>query len=106
VLIIALVPPLQILGPEKVIPFVYPAVFILGFVVAWLLLRNVLQRTVIHGALIGIIATIIYVLLCFANPEGIKAVINMYGLAGFILGNGLRVLGCTAAGYVLRTRAH
>lgn len=103
-LVIALVPPLQILGPEKVIPFAYPAVFTLGFVVAWWLLRKVPHRTVIHGALIGIVATIIYVLLCFTNPDGIKAIIDMYGLVGFILGNGLRVLGCTAGGYALRTR--
>jgi len=104
-LIVALVPPLLIFGPEKVIPFAYPAVFMLGFVVAWWLLRRVAHRTILHGALLGIIATMIYLVLCFTNPDGIKAVINMYGLVGFIVGNSLRVVGCAAGGYAAGTRA-
>jgi len=104
VLTIVLVPPLQIIGPEKVIPFVYPAVLIFGFLVTWWILRKARQRPVLHGTLIGIVATAIYVLLCFANPDGIQPIITMYGLFGFIAGNALRILGCGAAGYVLRER--
>jgi hypothetical protein len=59
---------------------------------------------VLHGALTGIVATAIYVLLCLASPDGIQSVIEMYGLLGFVLGNGLRILGCMAGGYALRGR--
>jgi hypothetical protein len=100
-LILALVPPLQMLGPEKVVPFVYPAVFIIGFAVAWWLLRKVPNREIVHGTWIGVIATAIYLLLCVANPEGIQSVIDIYGLPGFILGNLLRILGCAAGGYAV-----
>jgi hypothetical protein len=101
VLVIVLVPPLQILGPDRMIPFVYPAVLILSFGVAWWLLRKVSHNRVMHGALIGAVATAIYILLCLANPDGIRAVISMYGVFGFILANGLRIIGCALPGYVL-----
>jgi len=105
VLVIILVPPLQLLGPAKVIPFVAPAVAILSFIVTWWILRKVPQRQVLHGALIGIVATAIYIGLCLVNPDGIQSVIAMYGLAGFIAGNGLRIVGCMAGGYALKSRA-
>ena len=105
VLGVVLVPPLQILGPEKVIPFVAPACFIFGFLVAWWLLRKAQNRHVVHGTLIGILATAIYVLACFANPDGFQSVLDMYGLFGFIAANGLRILGSMAGGYASRTRA-
>src|SRR5712672_465464 len=93
VLIIALVPPLQILGPEKMVPFVYPAVLVLAFGVTWWILRKVQHLPLVHGALIGIVATALYILMCFANPEGIRGVIAMYGVFGFILANGLKIVG-------------
>ena len=104
VLIIVLVPPLQFIGP-KMIPFVYPGVLVFGFLVTWWILRKVPQRPVLHGALIGIVATAIYVGLCLMNPDGIQSVIDLYGLFGFIAGNALRTIGCMAAGFVLRNRA-
>jgi hypothetical protein len=102
ILIIALVPPLQILGPEKVIPFAGPAVLIFGFGVAWWILRKVPQRRVLHGALIGILATAIYLLMCLANPNGLRGVAAMYGTVIFIVANGLRILGCMAGAYAVR----
>ena len=104
VLVIVLVPPLQMLGPDKVVPFVYPAVLIFGFIVTWWILRKVPQRAVLHGTLIGIVATAIYILLGLFNPDGIQSVIQMYGTLGFVLGNALRIVGCMAAGYALRNR--
>jgi hypothetical protein len=105
VLILVLVPPLQFLGPAKVIPFAGPVVLIVGFLVTWWILRKVPQRAVLNGALIGILATIIYILMCMANPQGISSVVAMYGTAFFIIANGLRIVGCTAGGYYLARKA-
>ena len=104
VLIIVLVPPLVLLGPEKVTPFASPAVFIFGFLVAWWILQKVPQRRVLHGALIGILATAIYLLLSLANPDGLSSVVAMYGVPMFIIGNGLRIVGCIVGGYALDRR--
>jgi hypothetical protein len=104
VLVIVLVPPLQVYGPEKVIPFASPAVFIFGFGVAWWVLRKVPQRRVLHGALIGLLATALYLLMCLANPGGLPAVVAMYGAALFVIGNSLRVVGCIVGAYALDWR--
>src|SRR6516225_5115894 len=94
ILIVVLVPPMQILGPEKVIPFASPAALISGFGVAWWILREVPYRRILHDALIGILATAIYLLMCLANPGGLRGVVAVYGTVAFIVGNGLRILGC------------
>jgi hypothetical protein len=103
-LIVVLVPPLQILGPDKVLPFATPAVFIFGFGVTWWLLRNIKSQTVLHGALIGILATAIYLLMCMANPGGLKAVAAMYGMTLFVVGNLMRVVGCVMGAWAIRRR--
>src|SRR6185295_4324278 len=100
-LILVLVPPLQLIGPDRVIPWIGPAVAILSFGFAWWFLHKVSYRPVLHGALIGILATAIYILLCFANPDGIGAVVAMYGLFGFIVGNALRISECMVVGYIV-----
>jgi hypothetical protein len=102
ILIIVLVPPLQILGAEKVIPFAGPVVLILSFGVAWWILRKVPQRRVLHGAWIGILATAIYTVMSLFNPSGIRGVVAMYGTVVFIVDNGLRILGCVAGAYFFR----
>jgi hypothetical protein len=78
------------LGPDRVIPFVYPACLIFGFGVTWWILRKVPHRPVMHGALIGIVATAIYILLIIPSPGGLQSVVTMYGVFGFIAGNALR----------------
>lgn len=102
VLVIVLIPPAALVGMERVIPFVYPSLLVFGFLVTWWILRKVPHRSVAHGTLIGIVATAMYVLLTLANPDGISAVIEAYGVFGFIAGNGLRILGCVAGGYALQ----
>ena len=104
ILIVVLVPPLQILGPEKVIPFVSPAVLVISFAFAWWILRKVPHQRVLHGALIGILATAIYLVLCLANPGGLREVVAMYGTVMFIVDNGLRIVGCSAGAYALGLR--
>ena len=86
------------------VPFAGPVVFVFGFIVAWWLLRKVSHRTVLHGALIGILATVIYLLMCLPSPGGLPAVIAMYGPTFFVVGNGLRIVGCIAGAYALRYR--
>lgn len=102
VLIAVLIPPAVVVGMERVVPFVYPAVLVFGFLVTWWILRKVPHRPVAHGTLIGIVATAIYLLLNFFNPDGISSVIALYGVFGFIAGNGLRIVGCVAGGYALQ----
>ena len=76
--------------------------FVFGFVISRWMVRKVRSRPVLHGALIGVLATVIYLGLCLAAPGGIGPVIEMYGPFLFVLGNGLRIAGCMAGGLALR----
>jgi hypothetical protein len=96
-LIILFIPMLQFMDVSQIAPYAGIATFGLGFIVSWWVVRKVPGRRILHGTLIGVLATIIYVGLCMANPDGIASVVAMYGTVLFVVGNGLRIVG-TAAG--------
>jgi hypothetical protein len=96
-LIILFIPMLRFMDISQIAPYAGIATFGLGFLVSWWVVRKVPARRILHGTLIGVLATIIYVALCMANPDGIASVVAMYGPVLFVVGNGLRIVG-TAAG--------
>ena len=103
-LIILFIPMLQFMDISQIAPYAGIATFGLGFLVSWWVVGKVHGRRVLHGALIGIVATIIYVGLCMANPDGIASVVAMYGPVLFVVGNGLRIVGSTAGAWFYRSR--
>jgi hypothetical protein len=102
-LIILFIPMLRFMDISQIAPYAGIATFGLGFLVSWWVVGKVQGRRLLHGALIGIFATIIYVGLCFANPDGIASVVAMYGPVLFVVGNGLRIVGTTAGAWVYRS---
>ena len=70
---------------------VQPAVFAVGFISAYWVARKVKGRHALHGALVAIVATLIYMAL-IANQ--FSRVVALYGPVLLILGNVLRLLGC------------
>lgn len=50
----------------------------------------------LQGLLVGLVAMALYFGLCAAAPGGIAGVIAAYSLAGFVMFNALRTLGCIA----------
>ena len=104
-LIIVFIPLLAVADIQTLIPFVVAGVFVFGFAITWCLARKVRSRHVLHGTLIGVIATVLYLLLCMAQPDGgISAVVAMYGPVVFVLANLLRIVGCAAGGLAARPR--
>jgi hypothetical protein len=85
-------------GTTVFLAVVPPACFGVGFVCAWWACRKIESRFVLHGALIGIIATAIYFGLVLSQPGGMASVMELYGPFLFFLANGLRVIGCVAGG--------
>jgi hypothetical protein len=98
-LIILFVPMLMYTDVSTIAPYAGIGTLGLGFLVGWWIVRKVPGRRLLHGALIGILATIIYVGLCMANPGGIASVVRMYGTVLFVVGNGLRVVGSIAGAW-------
>jgi hypothetical protein len=103
-LIILFIPILRFVEISRIAPFAGIGTFGLGFLVSRWVVRKVPGRRLLHGVLIGILATIIYVGLCMTNPDGgIAAVIAMYGPVLFVVGNGLRIVGTTAGAWAYRS---
>jgi hypothetical protein len=81
------------------------ACFVVGALLGWWVARPLSSRFMLHGALTGVIATMIYLAICSIPPTTIATVVAAYGPFWFFLGNGLRIAGATlGAEYHARTR--
>jgi hypothetical protein len=67
--------------------------FVAGAAVSAWMFRKVAAQRVLHGALLGVIATFIYFAICAVSPGGIPAVIAGYGAFIFWLSQILRICG-------------
>ena len=103
-LIIVFIPMLRFMNISQLAPYAGIATFGLGFLVSWWVVRKVPGRRILHGTLIGVLATIIYVGLCMTNPDGIASVVAMYGPVLFVVGNGLRIVGTAAGAWFYTSR--
>jgi hypothetical protein len=104
-LIIAFVPllHLSLFRVMVIAPFLPVVAFILGFVISWSLVRKI-KRPSLHGLLIGVVATLLYIGICALQPGGIASIVAKYGPAVFFSGNFLRILGSAAGGLATHIR--
>jgi hypothetical protein len=72
------------------------ACFVGAYGVSFWILRPVAARRVLHGALLGIVATLIYLAICATQPGGIAAVAAAYGPLRYWSFNTLRIVGAIA----------
>jgi hypothetical protein len=71
------------------------ACFVVGTLLGWWVARPLTSQFALHGALTGIVATVIYLAICSIPPTTIPAVVDAYGPFWFFLANGLRIAGST-----------
>jgi len=69
---------------------------IFGYIAGRLAARGLASRAALHGLLVGVLATIIYIVLCAVAPGGIAAAIAVYGAPLYLTLNALRIVGCVA----------
>jgi hypothetical protein len=105
VLFLTLVPLLVTLDISVAAPLVAAGCLVFGFLVSWWILRKVQAGHVLHGTLIGVFATAIYILLVMAQPGGLASVVSMYGPFWFYTANAVRILGCAAGGFACARRS-
>jgi hypothetical protein len=89
-----LVPIQQLLGLNLWIAAVAIGCLVFGYAAGRWLARGVTSRLVLHGFLVGAVATLIYLALCALAPGGIPAAAAVYGTPLFVLNNALRIAGC------------
>jgi hypothetical protein len=103
-LVVTGVPPLLLIGDIALKTVVPVLCVVVPFVVAWFATRKLPGARVLHGALIGIVATAMYFLLVVAQGS-IAEASAAYGLPLFIGVNLLRVVSAAAGGYFADRRA-
>lgn len=95
VLVVTLVP-LSLVNMTLFLTAVPIGVFVFGYLVSWWILRKVPSAPMLHGALIGIVATAMYLALVFAQPGGFAAAVGTYGVPLLWFSQALRIAGCMA----------
>jgi hypothetical protein len=66
-----------------------------GYIAGRLAASGLRSHAVLHGLLVGILATIIYFVICALAPGGIAAAVAAYGAPLFVLLNALKIVSCT-----------
>jgi putative membrane protein (TIGR04086 family) len=95
VLVIALVIPFALLLGKNTLTYTAPAASLLAcFVFAIWVGRPLNSRFVLHGILVGVVATLIYVALTRGRPEP----------AAYLVAHGLKIFGGAAGGLVAARR--
>ena len=72
--------------------------FVGGLAIAAWILRKVGSSRALHGALLGVVATLLYFAICALQPGGITAVIEGYGPPLFWVSQALRIAGSVLGG--------
>jgi hypothetical protein len=104
-LVVTSLPFIPLLGEELVFRAVVPsACLVVPFVVAWLATRKLPAARVMHGLLIGMVATVMYFALVIGTSSIAEAA-AIYGVPMFIIVNALRVVSAVAGGYAADRRS-
>jgi putative membrane protein (TIGR04086 family) len=76
------------------------ACFPAGFLGGWWTARKIDSRFLLHGLLVGIVATAMYFALNLGQSGSLAPAIEIYGLTLFVIINGLRIAGAVAGAVV------
>ena len=68
--------------------------FVFGYLVTRWLLRTLSSGFLLHGILVGVVATAMYFGLVFMQPDGLSSAIAVYGVPLFWFSQGMRIAGC------------
>lgn len=94
-LIAVVIPVLKIWGQHALLYIVPPAALVTCFLLALWVGRRLEARFVLHGILVGVVATLLYVGLTLARPEPLA----------YLVAHGLKILGGAGGGAFARRRA-
>lgn len=79
--------------------------FAFGHLVTWWVLRKHPSNALLHGTLIGLVATAIYFGLVLAQPDGLASAVATYGVPLFWFSQLTRIAGCMTGGMHVQRRA-
>ena len=89
-LIAVVIPVFKIFGQHALLYVVPPAALVTCFLFALWVGRGLTSRFILHGVLVGVVATLLYVALTLARPEPFA----------YLVAHGLKILGGVGGGFV------
>lgn len=95
VLFAVFVPLQSVLSPGAWFAGVAIGCALFGYVAGRIAAIGLISRAALHGLLVGLVATTIYILICVFGPGGLPAAVAAYGAPLYVLNNVLRIAGCT-----------
>ena len=96
IVLFAVLVPISVVNATLFLIAVPIGVFAFGYLVTRWLLKKLSTQLVLHGALIGMVATVMYLGLVLAQPGGIAAAVTVYGAPLFYFSQAMRIAGCVA----------
>jgi hypothetical protein len=94
----------QFVAIETILPFVPVFVFVVGFPFGMWVVRKAASGFVLHGTLLGVVATLIYLGIILGQNGSLTPAVDAYGPVSFFLANALKILGCIAGSYAAGRR--
>jgi hypothetical protein len=88
------IPVFKIFGQHALLYIVPPAALVTCFLFALWVGRGLTSHFILHGALVGVIATLLYIALTLARPEPFA----------YLVAHGLKILGGAGGGFVAGRR--
>ena len=76
------------------------ACLVFGYLAGWLVVRKVSARFAMHGFLVGIVATVFYLVMTAFAQGGLETAVAGYGPILFWVTQIVRIIGCTAGAAV------
>jgi hypothetical protein len=92
---VVVIPVLKMYGQHPLLYVAPVASLVMCFLFAWWVGRRIESRFVLHGVLVGVVATLLYVALTRAHPEPFA----------YLVAHALKMLGGAAGGLVAARRA-
>jgi hypothetical protein len=94
------IPVFVLASPRVALVTVTAVVFPAGFLAGWWTARKIDSRFVLHGLLVGVLATLFYLGLNVSASGSLAPAIEIYGPTLFVTVNALRILGCVVGAAV------
>jgi hypothetical protein len=96
--------PVMLASMEAFFLIVAPARLAVSFLWAYWVGRRITSRFILHGTLVGVVATVFYFGLGFSLMGSIQPLIDIYGPLLFSVANGSRILGAVVGGIAAKKR--
>ena len=105
IVLIAVLVPISFVSTRAFLIAVPIGCLLFGYLVTRWLLRTLSSDLLLHGVLVGVVATAMYFGLVLMQPDGLSAAVAVYGAPLFWFSQAMRIAGCVTGALHAQRRA-